>query len=170
MELSTCRARSSLARKCWFTGNYRRRSPRVIHHEKVTEIPLAEQMPVNVRCARFVMTLQVAFSLVGLALLMVPIAGTGSLLLVGLLVLSGVLLAIIGRLMGRWHARRRRRLWAVLGVELFWLGQDLVMRAIDHDFSWQSMIMPAVVIVLLSPPPSWRWFNRPAPASPLMNR
>ncbi|MFI6174764.1 hypothetical protein ACIA8R_04420 [Nonomuraea sp. NPDC051191] len=124
-----------------------------------------EPMPFVVRAARFVMTLQVAFGLVGLVFLAGAVLAAfapGPLLLFGVQV---TFLLLTGWLMERFGARRTWTLWAAVALELLQVGGAVAVDALDPGLDLERVLFatalgPLPVVVLLLLPPSWRWFSR----------
>ncbi|MEV4398385.1 hypothetical protein [Nonomuraea sp. NPDC049607] len=124
-----------------------------------------EPMPFVVRAARFVMTLQVAFGLVGLVFLAGAVLAAfapGPLLLFGVQV---TFLLLTGWLMERFGARRTWMLWAAVALELLQVGGAVAVDALDPGLDLEGVLFatvlgPLPVVVLLLLPPSWRWFSR----------
>ncbi|MEU5859595.1 hypothetical protein ABZ815_00350 [Nonomuraea sp. NPDC047529] len=123
-----------------------------------------EPMPFVVRAARFVMTLQVAFGLVGLVFLAGAVLAAfapGPLLLFGVQV---TFLLLTGWLMERFGARRTWTLWAAVALELLQVGGAVAVDALDPGLDLERVLFatvlgPLPVVVLLLLPPSWRWFS-----------
>ncbi|MER6514168.1 hypothetical protein ABT158_45655 [Nonomuraea sp. NPDC001636] len=125
-----------------------------------------EPMPFVVRAARFVMTLQVAFGMVGLAFLgaaALSILALGPLLLVAW---EAAILGLTGWLMSRFGTRATWVHRAVVGVEALVVAEYAVLRLTDSGgldpvrLLVANALGPLPVIVLLLLPPSWRWFSQ----------
>ncbi|MCA2225910.1 hypothetical protein [Nonomuraea aurantiaca] len=131
----------------------------------MTDAIQVERMPATMRAARFVMTLEVAFSLVGLAIMIgtIAFAFSGPFLL--LLLYTAVITAFMCWLLSRWSSRRKRVRWGAIAVEVVSVGGFLLMNAIDGGFGWVRLVSPgtliplALVIMLLTPSAA-RWFDR----------
>ncbi|MEU4225339.1 hypothetical protein AB0F17_13665 [Nonomuraea sp. NPDC026600] len=132
----------------------------------MTDAIQAERMPAAMRAARFIMTLEVAFSLVGLAIMIgtaAAFAFSGPFLLMPLY--SAVITALMGWLLSRWSSRRKPVRWGTIAVEVVAAGGYLIMTAIDGDLSWIKLIAPSTlfplaVVVMLLTPSATRWFDR----------
>ncbi|MFI9594622.1 hypothetical protein [Nonomuraea sp. NPDC052265] len=132
----------------------------------MTDTVGGEPMPFVVRAARFVMTLQVAFGLVGLVFLggaALSVFAPAILLLFGW---QAAFLWLVGWLMGRFGSRRTWVLWAVVALELLQVGGSVVIDVTDSGrldlvgLLPENAAGPLPVVVLLLLPPSWRWFSR----------
>jgi hypothetical protein len=77
-------------------------------------------MPATVKTARFIMTLDVAFGLVGPAFPLVALAATFDVIVLLLLLLaySTAVTALTGWVLARWPTRRRRLVWTAVALEL----------------------------------------------------
>ncbi|MFG6200264.1 hypothetical protein [Nonomuraea sp. JJY05] len=129
------------------------------------EVIQAERMPATVRTARFVLTLEVAFSLVGLAILIGVAAVAFSVPFLLLFLYAGSITALMGWLLSRWPSRRKLVRWGAIAVEVAASGSYLTMAAIDGDLDWIKLLgpntlLPLVVVVALLMPSAARWFDR----------
>lgn len=121
-------------------------------------------MPAIMRAARFVMTLDVAFSLVRLAIMIgtIAFAFSGPFLL--LLLYSAVVTAFMCWLLSRWSSRRKLVRWGVIAVEVVSVGGSLLANAIDGGFGWPRLVsatlIPLVLVIMLLTPSATRWFDR----------
>ncbi|MFI7419349.1 hypothetical protein [Nonomuraea sp. NPDC049684] len=125
-----------------------------------------EPMPWVVRAARFVMTLQVAFGMVGLVFLGGAALSSFAPALLLLIAWEVAFLWSAGWLMGRFGGRRTWVLWAVVALELLEVLASVVIDVADSGrldllrLLPQNATGPLPVVVLLLLPPSWRWFSR----------
>jgi hypothetical protein len=131
----------------------------------VTESIGTDRMPAVVKTARFILTLDVAFALVGLAFLLSAVAATFDVTVLLLLAYGIAVTALTGWLLARWPTRRKRLLWTAIALEGFLLTQRLVLLVIDSDLTWLQMlhpntIFPVTVVIALLLPASRRWFDR----------
>lgn len=122
-------------------------------------------MPAVVRAGQFIMTLEMAFSLVGLAIMIGTVAFAFSGAFVLLMLYTVVITALMGWLLSRWPSRRKPVRWGVIGVEVVAAGGYLIMNAIDGDLSWirliaPSTLFPIAVVATLLTPSATRWFDR----------
>lgn len=121
-------------------------------------------MPGTVRTARFIMTLEVAFGLVGIAILVGTFFATFDAMLFLLLAYSAAMLALTGWLLSRFQVRRRWVLWAVVAYEAYVVASRFTMLVIDADLTWlrilhPNTLMPAAIVVMLLLPAARRWFG-----------
>ncbi|HUR09016.1 MAG TPA: hypothetical protein VM347_41205 [Nonomuraea sp.] len=131
----------------------------------MTDAIQAERMPAIVRAGRFIMTLEVAFRLVGIAIMIgsVAFAFSGSFVL--LILYTVVITGLMGRLLSRWPSRRKPVRWGAIAVEVVSAGGYLIMNAIDGDLGWMRLIatstlFPLAVVATLLTPSATRWFDR----------
>ncbi|MEV0596361.1 hypothetical protein [Nonomuraea cavernae] len=132
----------------------------------MTQVTEATRMPFAATSARFIVTLQVAFAVVGFSLFGMAI------LMHGLFELGPILyfaigvafIVLLGRLMSRWRSRLRRVRWVTVGLETAIAAGQVVALAIDPGITVGSLIgatvCPAVVVVLMLVPATGRWFDR----------
>lgn len=122
-------------------------------------------MPATMRAARFVMTLDVAFSLVAVAIMI----GTAAFVFSGpfllLLLYSAVITALMCWLLSRWSSRRKLVRWGVIAVEVVSAGGFLVTNAIDGGLGWIRLVspntlLPLALVIMLLTPSATRWFDR----------
>ncbi|MDP4500799.1 hypothetical protein [Nonomuraea turcica] len=131
----------------------------------MTETTGTERMPAAVKTARFIMTLDVAFGLVGLAFPLVAFTATFDVIVLLLLAYSTAVTALTGWVLARWPTRRRRLVWTAVALEIFLLTQRLVLLVVDSDLTWLRILhpntfFPVTVAIALLLPASRRWFNR----------
>ncbi|WP_433445607.1 hypothetical protein [Nonomuraea sp. CA-141351] len=77
----------------------------------MTEVIQAGRMPATARAARFIMTLEVAFSLVGLAIMIGVAATAFSAPFLLLFLYASSITALMGWLLSRWPSRRKFVRW-----------------------------------------------------------
>lgn len=75
-------------------------------------------MPAAVKTAGFIMTLDVAFGLVGLAFPLVALAATFDVWVLLLLAYGAAVTALTGWVLARWPTRRRRLVWTAVALAL----------------------------------------------------
>ncbi|MFD1536389.1 hypothetical protein [Nonomuraea guangzhouensis] len=131
----------------------------------MTDAIQAERMPAVVRAGRFIMTMEMAFSLVGLAIMIGTVAFAFSGPIVLLMLYPVVITALMGWLLSRWPSRRKLVRWGAIGVQVVSAGGYLIMNAIDGDLSWirliaPSTLFPLAVVATLLTPSATRWFDR----------
>ncbi|MEV4014411.1 hypothetical protein AB0J35_28310 [Nonomuraea angiospora] len=129
----------------------------------MTEAIQAEPMPAAVRAARFIMTLDVAFGLVGIGVMIIvgAVAFSPAYVLLLLYVVSTT--ALMGWLISRWQSRKKAVRWGAVALELVLSGGGLVVKAVDGDLRWTALlglVLPLAVVVLLLTPAAGRWFDR----------
>lgn len=124
-----------------------------------------EPMPFVVRAARFLMTLQVAFGMVGLAFLgAAALSGFAPALLL-LITWEVAFLWSASWLMGRFGGRGTWVPWTVAALELLQVVASVVIDVADSGrLDLLGLLvanalgpLPVVVLLLL---PSWRWFSQ----------
>lgn len=111
------------------------------------------------------MTLEVAFSLVGLAMMIGTAAVAFSVPFLLLILYAGSITALMGWLLSRWPSRRKFVRWGVIAVEVVAGGGYLAMAALDGDLGWINLLgpntlLPLAVVVALLLPSAARWFDR----------
>jgi hypothetical protein len=111
------------------------------------------------------MTIEVGFSLVGLAIMIGVAAADFSAAFLLLLLYGSSITALMGWLLSRWPSRRRFVRWGAIAVEVVAGGGYLAMAAIDGDLSWVKLIAPStlfppVVVIALLTPSAAQWFDR----------
>ncbi len=123
-------------------------------------------MPATVWAARFIMIVQLAFSLFGIAL-MTPgaVALFSNPLILGLLLQFLLVAVLLGWLVFRWSSRRKWVRWCALGLEVVALAVHVIRTVLDGEVSWTTLfglatLLPLGIIVLLLTPPAARWFVR----------
>ncbi|NRQ32542.1 hypothetical protein HII36_11925 [Nonomuraea sp. NN258] len=131
----------------------------------MTETLKRTEMPITVRVARFIMTLQVAFGLVGLAWAIFAFFSTFHLGIGLILAATATLLTLTGLLAERLRRRSDRIRWAAIAVQVVLAATTVTFKAVDRELYPSVMfdadvLGPAIVITLLLVPPAWRWFDR----------
>ncbi|MGP3963331.1 hypothetical protein ACTWPT_45850 [Nonomuraea sp. 3N208] len=131
----------------------------------MTETTGTGRMPAAVRTARFILTLDVAFSLVALAFMLGAATATMNVTVFWLLVYGTAITALTGWVLARWPTRRKRLVWTAVVLEIFLLTQRFVLLVIDSDLTWHQILhpntfFPVTVVIALLLPASRRWFNR----------
>ncbi|MER7361709.1 hypothetical protein [Nonomuraea wenchangensis] len=125
----------------------------------------APPMPVTLRAARVLITIQVAFSLVGTGLMLALFFSSFRWqYLPGLAYVAGSA-AILGWLLSRWMSRRVHLRWSIVAMQLVMVGAIVVDDAVFSTVGWRSVVFGNVlawtVVVLLLLPSAGRWFNKP---------
>lgn len=119
-----------------------------------------------VSAARYAITFQVAFAIVGLCV-------SGSLLLIGgidglgalVLVAAVGLTVLTGWLMGRFDTRRKPVRWSMIAVEGVSGAAFALPTVLDAESNFlrllaPAVLLPAVAVLLLLLPAAGRWFDR----------
>jgi hypothetical protein len=140
--------------------------PVMRQNDRVTDAIQAERMPATVRAGRFIITIEIAFSLVGLAIMIGTAAAFGfggPFLLV--LFYNAMITALMGWLLSRWPSRRKPVRWGVIAIEVVAAGGFLITAAIDGHLSWirliaPSTLFPLAIVATLLTPSATRWFDR----------
>lgn len=135
------------------------------HNDRVTDAIQAERMPAIVRAGQFIMTLEIAFSLVGLAIMIGTVAFAFSGPFVLLILYTVVITVLMGRLLSRWSSRRKSVRWGSIAVAVVSAGGYLIITTIDGDLSWirliaPSTLFPLALVATLLTPSATRWFDR----------
>ncbi|MEU6723485.1 hypothetical protein ABZ917_07220 [Nonomuraea wenchangensis] len=125
----------------------------------------APPMPVTLRAARVLITIQVAFGLVGTGLALALFFS--SFLwqyLPGLAYLAGST-ALLGWLLSRWNSRRVYLRWSFISMQVVTVGADVVDMTVFSTVDWRSVVIGNgfawTVVVLLLLPSAGRWFDKP---------
>ncbi|MEV4216765.1 hypothetical protein [Nonomuraea sp. NPDC049725] len=132
----------------------------------MTAIVKTEQMPGLVRAARVILIVQLAFSLFGLVLISPVITVMFSEPRVAaLLLVSFATVVLMGVLISRWSSRRKWVRWGGIAFETVLLASNLILTAIDGEFSWLTpispgIILPLAIVVALLRTPAAHWFDR----------
>ncbi|AQZ66996.1 unnamed protein product [[Actinomadura] parvosata subsp. kistnae] len=123
----------------------------------------AQAMPRTLKVAQFIITLQVAFGLVGLALVLVGFFSTFDWRLLPVLVYAALVPALLGWLLSRWSSRRAFLRWAIIAVQVLVIGVTMLDLVLHSTVTWGavfgSRMLGWAVIVLLLLPQAGRWFN-----------
>ncbi|MBE1589066.1 hypothetical protein ACFPOI_34710 [Nonomuraea angiospora] len=129
----------------------------------MTEAVQTEPMPPAVRAARLIMILDVALSLIGIAIMIrigTVVFSTGYVLLLLFAVATTVLM---GWLVFRWSSRKKAVRWSAVALEAVLGGGGLIIRAAQGDLRWTTLLgllIPLAVVVLLLTQAAGRWFDR----------
>ncbi|MGW4800599.1 hypothetical protein ACWEPC_50090 [Nonomuraea sp. NPDC004297] len=123
-------------------------------------------MPRTIKAAQFVITLEVAFGLVGLAIMVGLFFASFDWLVLLVLVYGAAMPALNGWLLSRWSSRRTYLRWAIIGAHLLWIGLVVLNLALYSTVTagavFSRSVLDWVVIVLLLLPSAGRWFCRSA--------
>ncbi|TMR22380.1 hypothetical protein ETD86_11825 [Nonomuraea turkmeniaca] len=120
-------------------------------------------MTPSLKAAQFIITIEVAFGLVGLAITLAGFFSTFKWgLLPGLAYAAGST-ALLGWLLSRWSSRRTYLRWAIIAAHLLVIGAttlDLALfSTLTRDAVFGTHILTWAVIVLLLLPSAGRWFS-----------
>ncbi|MGW0199363.1 hypothetical protein [Nonomuraea sp. NPDC003201] len=129
----------------------------------MTNIVKAHRMPGTLKAAQFIITLEVAFGLVGLAITLAGFFATFHWgIMIALIYVAGST-ALLGWLLSRWSSRRTYLRWAIIAVHLLLIGADILDLALFSTVTWMAVfgyrILDWAVIVLLFLPSAGRWFS-----------
>ncbi|MFI7135042.1 hypothetical protein ACIBQ1_55915 [Nonomuraea sp. NPDC050153] len=124
---------------------------------------VARPMSVTLKAAQFIITLGVAFGLVGLALVLVAFFSTFEWgLLPGLAYAAGST-ALLGWLLSRWSSRRTYLRWAIIAAHLLAIGATILDQALFSSVNWNVVFGAGIpvwaVVILLLLPSARRWFS-----------
>ncbi|MET7337074.1 hypothetical protein [Nonomuraea sp. NPDC005650] len=126
---------------------------------------VARPMPVTLKAAQFIITLEVAFGLVGLALMLVGFFSTFEWGLLPGLAHAGGSTALFGWLLSRWSSRRTYLRWAIIAAHLLAIGATILDQVLFSSVTWHAVlgarILTWAVVVLLLLPSARRWFSEP---------
>ncbi|MED7928752.1 hypothetical protein SMD20_31195 [Nonomuraea sp. LP-02] len=125
----------------------------------------APPMSVTLKAARILITIQVAFGLVGAGLFLALFFS--SFLwqyLPGLAYVAGST-ALLGWLLSRWNSRRVYLRWSFVAMQVVPVGADVVDMILYSTVDWRSVVVGNslgwAVVVLLLLPSAGRWFDKP---------
>ncbi|MGR6924191.1 hypothetical protein ACU635_58845 [[Actinomadura] parvosata] len=120
-------------------------------------------MPRTLKVAQFIITVEVAFGLVGFALVLAGFFATFKWGILVPLLHAGGRVALLGWLLSRWSTRRVWLRWAIIGVELLEFGVSVLDLVQFSTVTWGALLgrhtLGWAVIVLLLLPQAGRWFN-----------
>ncbi|MDX3104271.1 hypothetical protein [Nonomuraea angiospora] len=125
----------------------------------------APAMPGTIKAAQFIITLDAAFCLVGLALTLVGFFSTFNSGILPALIYAAGRSALLGWLLSRWPSRRRYLRWVIVAAQSLVIGATVLDSALFSTVTWKaifgSQLLTWAVIVLLLLPSAERWFNEP---------
>lgn len=120
-------------------------------------------MPGTLKAAQFIITLEVAFGLVGLAFTLAGFFSTFDWGILPALIYAAGSIALFGWLLSRWSSRRMYLRWAIIAVHLLVIGASILDLARFSTVTWNAVfgyqILSWAVIVLLLLPSAGRWFS-----------
>ncbi|WP_101789146.1 hypothetical protein [Nonomuraea indica] len=123
----------------------------------------APPMPGTLKAAQFIITVEVAFRLVGLAITLAGFFSTFNWDILPALIYVAGSAAVLGWLLSRWSSRRMYLRWATIAVHLLMVGATVLDLALFSAVTWSAMvgshILTWTVIVLLLLPSAGRWFS-----------
>jgi hypothetical protein len=124
-------------------------------------------MPGTLQAAQFIITLEVVFGLIGLAITLGGFFFTFNWdVLPGLIYAAGSV-TLLGWLLSRWSSRRKYLRWAIIVVHLLVIGASVLDLALFSTVTWKAVfgyhILTWAVIVLLLLPSAGRWFSESRP-------
>jgi hypothetical protein len=122
-------------------------------------------MPVTLKAARILITIQVAFGLVGTGLFLALFFSSFVwVYLLGLAFVAGST-ALLGWLLSRWNSRRIYLRWSLVAMQVVPAGVEVVDMVLYSTVDWRSVVVGNsfgwVVVVLLLLPSAGRWFDKP---------
>lgn len=122
-------------------------------------------MPVTLKAARILITIQVAFGLVGSGLFLALFFSSFVwVYLLGLAFVAGST-ALLGWLLSRWNNRRIYLRWSLVAMQVVPAGVEVVDMVLYSTIDWRSVVVGNsfgwVVVVLLLLPSAGRWFDKP---------
>ncbi|MGN9837687.1 hypothetical protein ACTMTI_06165 [Nonomuraea sp. H19] len=122
----------------------------------------APPMPGTLKATRFIVTLEVAFGLVGAATLGGSFSTFDWGILPALFYAAGST-ALFGWLLSRWSSRRKYLRWVIIAVHLLVLGAGILDLALFSTVTWEAVfghgVLTWTVVVLLLLPSAGRWFS-----------
>ncbi|TMR98797.1 hypothetical protein [Nonomuraea basaltis] len=129
----------------------------------MTNTVKASPMPGTLKVAQFVITLEVAFGLVGLAITLAGFFSTFEWGILPALAYAAGSTALLGWLLSRWSSRRTFLRWAIIAVHLLTISATILDLALFSTVTWNAVfgahILTWTVIVLLLLPSAGRWFS-----------
>ncbi|MEV4582726.1 hypothetical protein AB0K16_56890 [Nonomuraea jabiensis] len=129
----------------------------------MTNIVKARRMPGTLKAAQFIITLEVAFGLVGLAITLAAFFSTFQWGMLPALIYAVGSTALLGWLLSRWSSRRTYLRWVIIAAHLLLIGAAILDLALFSTVTWNavfgSRILAWAVIVLLFLPSAGRWFS-----------
>jgi hypothetical protein len=129
----------------------------------VTSTVKAYRMPGALKAAQFIITLEVAFGLVGLAITLAGFFSTFHWGILPALIYAVGRIALLGWLLSRWSSRRMYLRWAIIAVHLLEIGAAILDLALFSTATWNAVfgshLLQWAVIILLLLPSAGRWFS-----------
>ena len=123
----------------------------------------AHRVPGTLRAAQFIITLEVAFGLVGTAITLAGFFSTFGWGILPALIYAAGRVALLGWLLSRWSSRRMYLRWAIIAVHLLEIGATIIDLALFSTVTWNAVfgshLLEWAVIVLLFLPSAGRWFS-----------
>ncbi|MGN9839244.1 hypothetical protein ACTMTI_14090 [Nonomuraea sp. H19] len=123
----------------------------------------AHRMPGTLKAAQFIITLEVAFGLVGLAIALAGFFSTFDWGVLPALIYAAGRVALLGWLLSRWSSRRKYLRWAIIAVHLLEVGATILDLVLFSTVTWNAVLgshlLTWAVIVLLLLPSAGRWFS-----------
>ncbi|MGP3915400.1 hypothetical protein [Nonomuraea sp. 10N515B] len=123
----------------------------------------ASSMPGTLKAAQFIITLEVAFGLVGVAITLGGFFSTFNWGVLPALIYAAGSTALLGWLLSRWSSRRMYLRWAIIAVHLLVIGASILDLALFSTVTWKAVfgyhMLTWAVIVLLLLPSAGRWFS-----------
>lgn len=120
-------------------------------------------MPGTLKAAQLIITLEVAFGLVGLAITLAGFFSTFDGGILPALIYAAVRVALLGWLLSRWSSRRKYLRWAIIAAHLLEIGATILDRVLFSTVTWNAVFgtnfLTWAVIVLLLLPSAGRWFS-----------
>ncbi|NJP92035.1 hypothetical protein HCN51_21655 [Nonomuraea sp. FMUSA5-5] len=117
----------------------------------------------GVKVAQFIITVQVAFGLVGLVLVLVGFFSTFDGKLLPVLVYAAVVPALLGWLLSRWSSRRAFVRWVTIAVQVLVISLSMLDLVLYSTLTWGALFgrhaLHWAVIVLLLLPQAGHWFD-----------
>lgn len=136
---------------------------RVHQNGAVTSTVKAYRMPGALKAAQFIITLEVAFGLVGLAITLAGFFSTFHWGILPALIYAVGRIALLGWLLSRWSSRRMYLRWAIIAVHLLEIGAAILDLALFSTATWNAVfgshLLQWAVIILLLLPSAGRWFS-----------
>jgi hypothetical protein len=127
-------------------------------------------MPGTLKAVQFIITLEVAFGLVALAITLAGFFSTFDAGILPALVYVAGTVALLGWLLGRWPSRRKYIRWAIISVHLLQIGVTILDLVLYSTVTWDavlsSRLLTSVVIVPLLLPSAGRWFSESRRVTP----
>ncbi|GAA1747684.1 hypothetical protein [Nonomuraea bangladeshensis] len=122
-------------------------------------------MPITLKAVRILITIQVAFGLVGAGLFLALFFSSFAWQYLLVLAFVAGSTALLGWLLSQWNSRRIYLRWSLVAMQVVPAGVEVVDMVLYSTVDWRSVAVGNslgwVVVVLLLLPSAGRWFDKP---------